>query len=117
MDTHAGWQPTARWSKRSNLAGYRAGFVTGDPDLIAQLLEIRRHAGMMVPTPIQAAMTATDERTAPPPPGWRALPRARRVARPALRPGWNLSRSRPASRSGPLGAVVWLVSLSTRVKT
>ena len=45
-------------SKRSNLAGYRAGFVTGDPALVAQLLEIRKHAGMMMPTPIQAAMTA-----------------------------------------------------------
>jgi succinyldiaminopimelate transaminase len=45
-------------SKRSNLAGYRAGFVTGDPALIAQLLEIRKHAGMMMPTPVQAALTA-----------------------------------------------------------
>ncbi len=48
-------------SKRSNMAGYRAGFVTGDPDLIAQLLEVRKHAGMMMPTPIQAAMTAALE--------------------------------------------------------
>ena len=45
-------------SKRSNLAGYRAGFVTGDPALVAQLLEIRKHAGMMMPTPVQAAMAA-----------------------------------------------------------
>ena len=45
-------------SKRSNMAGYRAGFVTGDPALIADLLEIRRHAGMMMPGPVQAAMTA-----------------------------------------------------------
>jgi succinyldiaminopimelate transaminase len=45
-------------SKRSNLAGYRAGFVTGDPALVAQLLEIRKHAGMMMPAPVQAAMTA-----------------------------------------------------------
>jgi succinyldiaminopimelate transaminase len=45
-------------SKRSNLAGYRAGFVTGDPDLISRLLEIRRHAGMMMPAPVQAAMAA-----------------------------------------------------------
>ncbi|MFI5068094.1 MAG: succinyldiaminopimelate transaminase, partial [Streptosporangiales bacterium] len=36
-------------SKRSNMAGYRAGFVTGDPALIARLLEIRKHAGMMMP--------------------------------------------------------------------
>jgi succinyldiaminopimelate transaminase len=45
-------------SKRSNLAGYRAGFVTGDPALVAELLEIRKHAGMMMPAPVQAAMTA-----------------------------------------------------------
>jgi len=45
-------------SKRSNMAGYRAGFVTGDPALIAQLLEIRKHAGMMMPAPVQAAMAA-----------------------------------------------------------
>ena len=45
-------------SKRSNMAGYRAGFVTGDPGLIAGLHEIRRHAGMIVPAPIQAAMIA-----------------------------------------------------------
>ena len=48
-------------SKRSNMAGYRAGFVTGDPALIARLLEIRKHAGMMVPGPIQAAMAAALE--------------------------------------------------------
>jgi succinyldiaminopimelate transaminase len=45
-------------SKRSNMAGYRAGFAAGDPALIADLLEIRRHAGMMVPSPVQAAMAA-----------------------------------------------------------
>jgi len=45
-------------SKRSNLAGYRAGFVTGDPALISQLLLIRKQGGMIVPDPVQAAMTA-----------------------------------------------------------
>lgn len=44
-------------SKRSNLAGYRAGFVAGDPDLVTALLTIRKHAGMIVPAPVQAAMT------------------------------------------------------------
>jgi succinyldiaminopimelate transaminase len=48
-------------SKRSNLAGYRAGFVTGDPELVAALLEIRKHAGLIVPGPVQAAMTAALE--------------------------------------------------------
>lgn len=45
-------------SKRSNLAGYRAGFLTGDPAIIGELLAVRKHAGMMVPTPVQAAMVA-----------------------------------------------------------
>ena len=45
-------------SKRSNLAGYRAGFVTGDPALVADLLAIRKQAGMIMPEPVQAAMTA-----------------------------------------------------------
>jgi aspartate/methionine/tyrosine aminotransferase len=45
-------------SKRSNLAGYRAGFVAGDPALVAELLAVRKHAGMMVPAPVQAAMAA-----------------------------------------------------------
>jgi succinyldiaminopimelate transaminase len=45
-------------SKRSNLAGYRAGFVSGDPELVATLTEVRRHAGMIVPAPVQAAMVA-----------------------------------------------------------
>jgi succinyldiaminopimelate transaminase len=45
-------------SKRSNLAGYRAGFVTGDPALVADLLALRKQAGMIMPAPVQAAMTA-----------------------------------------------------------
>lgn len=45
-------------SKRSNLAGYRAAFVAGDPGVIARLLEIRKHAGMMVASPVQAAAIA-----------------------------------------------------------
>ena len=45
-------------SKSANLASYRAGFLTGDPKLIAQLLEIRKHAGMIVPRPVQEAMVA-----------------------------------------------------------
>jgi len=48
-------------SKRSNLAGYRAGFVTGDPALVADLLAIRKQAGMIMPEPVQAAMTAALE--------------------------------------------------------
>ncbi|HMC79933.1 MAG TPA: aminotransferase class I/II-fold pyridoxal phosphate-dependent enzyme, partial [Acidimicrobiia bacterium] len=45
-------------SKRSNMAGYRCGFVAGDGDLVAYIGSVRTHAGMMVPGPIQAAATA-----------------------------------------------------------
>ncbi len=45
-------------SKQSNLAGYRAAFVAGDPNLIAKLSLLRRHLGMMIPAPVQAAMVA-----------------------------------------------------------
>jgi succinyldiaminopimelate transaminase len=45
-------------SKRSTMAGYRAGFVAGDVTLVRRLLEVRRHAGMMVPAPVQAALVA-----------------------------------------------------------
>jgi succinyldiaminopimelate transaminase len=43
-------------SKRSNLAGYRAGFVAGDAAVVADLLAIRKHAGMIVPGPVQRVM-------------------------------------------------------------
>ncbi|MCK6067846.1 MULTISPECIES: succinyldiaminopimelate transaminase [Microbacterium] len=45
-------------SKQSNLAGYRAAFVAGDPALVDRLLTARRHLGLMPPAPVQAAMTA-----------------------------------------------------------
>ncbi len=56
--SHDGLLAVHSLSKRSNLAGYRAGFVTGDPALVAELLEVRKHAGMIVPAPVQAAMVA-----------------------------------------------------------
>ena len=56
--SHEGLLAVHSLSKRSNLAGYRAGFVTGDPALVAELLAIRKQAGMIVPAPVQAAMTA-----------------------------------------------------------
>jgi aspartate/methionine/tyrosine aminotransferase len=45
-------------SKQSNVAGYRAAFVAGDPALVADLLATRKHLGMIVPAPVQAAMVA-----------------------------------------------------------
>ncbi|WP_291314806.1 succinyldiaminopimelate transaminase [Corynebacterium sp. UBA2622] len=45
-------------SKTSNMASYRAGFLAGDEALIQELLLVRKHAGLMVPGPIQHAMVA-----------------------------------------------------------
>ena len=43
-------------SKRSNLAGVRAGFYAGDPEVVAFLRLVRQHAGLMVPGPVQSAV-------------------------------------------------------------
>jgi succinyldiaminopimelate transaminase len=48
-------------SKRSNLAGLRAGFYAGDPELVGYLRLVRQHAGLMVPGPVQAAAAAALE--------------------------------------------------------
>ncbi len=64
-------------SKQSNLAGYRAGFVAGCSDLIDEILQVRKHIGLMPPAPVQAAMVATlgnDEHVV----AQRAIYRARR---------------------------------------
>lgn len=45
-------------SKRSNLAGYRAAFLVGDAAVLGELLQIRKHGGMMTPAPVQAATVA-----------------------------------------------------------
>jgi len=55
---HDGLLAVHSLSKRSNLAGYRAGFVAGDPDVVTELLGVRKHAGMIVPRPVQQAMIA-----------------------------------------------------------
>ncbi|WP_295823292.1 succinyldiaminopimelate transaminase [uncultured Microbacterium sp.] len=44
-------------SKQSNLAGYRAAFLAGDPALVSRLLTGRKHLGLMPPAPVQRAMT------------------------------------------------------------
>ena len=43
-------------SKQSNLAGYRAAFLAGDPQLMSSLVNSRKHAGMIVAYPVQEAM-------------------------------------------------------------
>ncbi|MGO2035676.1 MAG: succinyldiaminopimelate transaminase [Brevibacterium sp.] len=57
-ETYSGVLSVYSMSKQSNLAGYRAAFVAGDAELIADLTRSRKHAGMIVPFPIQAAMIA-----------------------------------------------------------
>jgi len=56
--SHQGLLAVYSLSKQSNMAGYRGAFVAGDPRLVGRLLEVRKHAGMMVPWPVQAAMVA-----------------------------------------------------------
>jgi len=58
---HTGLLAIHSLSKTSNLASYRAGYLAGDPALIQELLEVRKHAGLMAPGPIQAAMVAALE--------------------------------------------------------
>ncbi|MFI5843572.1 succinyldiaminopimelate transaminase [Catenuloplanes sp. NPDC051500] len=57
-DSYASVLAVHSLSKRSNLAGYRGGFLGGDPGIVAELLAVRKHAGMIVPAPVQDAMTA-----------------------------------------------------------
>lgn len=56
--SHEGLLCVYSLSKQSNLAGYRAAFVAGDPALVGRLLEVRKHAGMIVPWPVQRALLA-----------------------------------------------------------
>lgn len=53
---HTGLLALYSLSKQSNLAGYRAAMIAGDSHLIHQLTEVRKHAGFMMPGPVQAAM-------------------------------------------------------------
>jgi succinyldiaminopimelate transaminase len=54
--SHEGLLAVYSLSKQSNLAGYRAAFVAGDVRLVGQILEVRKHAGMIVPWPVQRAL-------------------------------------------------------------
>ena len=56
--SHEGLLVLYSLSKQSNLAGYRAAFAAGDPALVDALLQVRKHAGMIMPAPVQAAMVA-----------------------------------------------------------
>jgi len=58
---HSGLLALHSLSKTSNLASYRAGTISGDEALVQELLEVRKHAGLIVPGPIQHAMVAALE--------------------------------------------------------
>ncbi len=105
-------------SKSSSLAGYRAGFVAGDPRLVASLLEVRKHAGMIVPRPVQAAMTAALNDDAHVGEQRARYGRRREVLLPALKAaGFEVDHSEAglylwASRDEPAWeTVAWLASL------
>jgi succinyldiaminopimelate transaminase len=57
-DRHDGILAVHSLSKRSNLAGYRCGFVAGDPAVVAELLAVRKNLGLIEPGPQQVAMAA-----------------------------------------------------------
>jgi aspartate/methionine/tyrosine aminotransferase len=89
-------------SKRSNMAGLRAGFLAGDAALVSYLGEVRKHAGLMTPAPVQAAATAAladdahvDEQRA-------RYARRRKQAQEALRQ-WGLVHD-----GGPSTFYLWL---------
>jgi len=61
---HTGILAVHSLSKRSNLAGYRCAFVTGDPAVVAELLAVRKNLGLQMPGPQQVAMqVALDDDT------------------------------------------------------
>ena len=85
-------------SKQSNLAGYRAALLAGDPALVGAVTEIRKHSGLLVPAPVQAVMVsvlADDEHVA----AQRETYRARREALLAATAEAGLAND-PASAAG-----------------
>ncbi|WP_205730201.1 succinyldiaminopimelate transaminase [Blastococcus sp. TF02-8] len=55
---HTGLLAVHSLSKQSTAAGYRGGLLSGDPELVRRVWEVRRHLGLLVPGPVQAAMAA-----------------------------------------------------------
>lgn len=112
---HTGLLAIHSLSKTSSLAGYRAGFVAGDPAVVAELLAVRKHAGMMVPTPVQAAMVAALDDDAHERDQRERYARRRQVLLPALqKAGFTVDDSEAglylwSTRGEPCrGTVAWL---------
>ena len=89
-------------SKRSNCAGLRVGFYAGDAELVHYLSELRRHAGFMVPGPVQPAGASRSTTTPMSTLQRRALPRPARALRrrPRCDRGRRGDSRRAASTSG-----------------
>ena len=114
---HTGLLAIHSLSKSSSLAGYRAGFVAGDPTLVGELLAVRKHAGMMVPTPVQSAMVAALDDDVHDKRQRERYARRRAVLAPALRSaGFAIDHSEAglylwATRDEPCGdGVAWLAA-------
>jgi len=84
-------------SKRSNLAGYRAAYVAGDAELIARLVVGRKHAGLIVPTPVQHALAVALSDDADAEAQREVYGRRRTALKPALE-AWGLEI--PGSEAG-----------------
>ncbi len=101
--SHEGLLAVYSLSKQSNLAGYRAAFVAGDVALVRRLLEVRKHAGMIVPWPVQRAMLAAlgdDDHVAEQKQRYAAR-RATPAGDAGARPGSGSTRPPRGSTSGP----------------
>lgn len=91
---HTGLLVVYSMSKQSNMAGYRASFVAGDVALVQQVVQVRKHAGMMVPWPVQRALKAALEDDAHVAAQKEIYRRRRDVLKPALEAaGWRIDHS------------------------
>ncbi len=102
-------------SKRTSLAGYRAGLVSGDPALIGELLAVRKNLGMMMPAPVQHAASLAFEDESHVVEQRERYRRRRDVLRPALAAaGFRIDASEAglylwATRGEPAGdTLAWL---------
>ncbi|MFD2758394.1 succinyldiaminopimelate transaminase [Gulosibacter faecalis] len=84
-DDHTGVLACSSLSKRSNLAGYRAAYVAGDAEVLAKLLVGRKHAGLMMPSPVQHALAVALGDTADAREQYERYESRREVLAPAVR--------------------------------
>lgn len=91
---HSGLLAVYSLSKQSNLAGYRASFVAGDRSIVQRLVSVRKHAGMIVPWPIQRALEVAVGDDAHVAEQKRRYAARRALLKPALEDaGWRIDHS------------------------